>query len=133
MNFVSPHYNQQTASSAIADGSAARTYNIMTLSKRMRQVAAAIALGRTSKEIGDDMGLSVRTVDKHRQKLMKVFALRNSADITRFTIVNRIIQYNKNSRWIMEYPHEYYNKGKKTLVGLAPKLDPALFNLNESK
>jgi DNA-binding CsgD family transcriptional regulator len=105
----------------------------MTMTKRMRQVAAAIALGRTNKEMADDLNISMKTIEKHRQRLMKTFSLRNTADITRFSIVNRIIQYDKSSRWIMEYPNEYYNKSRKTLKALAPKLNPAFFNINQGK
>lgn len=98
----------------------------------MRQVAAAIALGRTNKEMADDLNISMKTIEKHRQRLMKTFALRNTADITRFSIVNRIIQYDKASRWIMQYPDEYY-QSRKTLKALAPKLNPAFFNINQGK
>ena len=96
-------------------------------------MTAGIALGRSNKEMADDLKISTKTVEKHRQRLMKTFALRSAADITRFAITNRIIQYDKNSRWIMQYPNEYYPKSRKTLKALAPKLNPAFFNLNESK
>lgn len=58
---------------------------------RMGQVAGCIALGRTNKEIAAELGISVKTVEKHRDKLMKAFSLRNAADITRFAILHRII------------------------------------------
>ncbi len=100
------------------------------MTNRMRQVAAAIALGRTNKEMADDLDISMKTIEKHRQRLMKTFALRNTADITRFAIANRIIQYDKTSRWMMQYPCEYYPKGRKTLKAVAPKLSPAFSNTN---
>lgn len=104
----------------------------MNMTNRMRQIAAAISLGRTNKEMADDLNISMKTIEKHRQRLMKTFALRNSADITRFSILNRIIQYDKTNRWIMQYNREYYPKSRKALKALAPKLQDGI-NLNQSK
>jgi DNA-binding NarL/FixJ family response regulator len=68
----------------------------MTLKKppmtiRMGQVAGFIALGYLNKETADELGISVKTVEKHRGRLMQAFGLRNTADITRFAILHRII------------------------------------------
>jgi DNA-binding NarL/FixJ family response regulator len=68
----------------------------MTLKKppmtiRMGQVAGFIALGYLNKETADELGISVKTVEKHRGRLMAAFGLRNTADITRFAILHRII------------------------------------------
>jgi DNA-binding NarL/FixJ family response regulator len=61
------------------------------MTMRMGEVAGLIALGYTNKESADKLGLSVKTVEKHREKLMKTFDLRNTADITRFAILHRIV------------------------------------------
>ncbi len=61
------------------------------MTMRMGQVAGFIALGYTNKETADELGISIKTVEKHRQKLMQAFGLRNTADITRFSILHRII------------------------------------------
>ena len=133
MTFVSITINTHTASSGVADGFTARTINTsMTMTNRMRQIAAAISLGRTNKEMADDLNISMKTIEKHRQLLMKTFSLRNTADITRFSIMNRIIQHDKTNRWIMQYNREYYPKSRKALKALAPKLQDGI-NLNESK
>lgn len=58
---------------------------------RMGQVAGFIALGFLNKEIAAKLGISIKTVEKHRGKLMQAFGLRNTADITRFAILHRII------------------------------------------
>ncbi len=58
---------------------------------RMGEVAGLIALGYTNKESADKLGLSTKTIEKHREKLMRTFDLRNTADITRFSILHRIV------------------------------------------
>ena len=64
---------------------------------RMGQVAGLIALGYLNKEIAPKLGISIKTVEKHREKLMKAFGLRNTADITRFAILHRMIQLNNDN------------------------------------
>lgn len=61
----------------------------MTL--RMAQVAGFVAMGYINKEIADSLGISIKTVEKHREKLMKTYSLRNTADITRFAVAHGII------------------------------------------
>ena len=73
-----------------------RDFHRMT--KRVWQVAGFIALGFLNKQIADTLGISIKTVEKHRDKLMKLYALGNTADITRFAIVEGIIVRSKSSR-----------------------------------
>jgi DNA-binding NarL/FixJ family response regulator len=55
-----------------------------TLTDRERDVLQLIAEGLTSKEIGERLHISPRTVDKHRQNLKAKLELRNTAELTRF-------------------------------------------------
>lgn len=64
---------------------------------RMGQVAGFIALGYMNKQIADKLGISVKTVEKHRGRLMQAFGLRNTADITRFAILHRMITLNNDN------------------------------------
>jgi len=67
---------------------------IPNMTLRMAQVAGFVAMGQTNKETAEALGLSIKTVEKHREKLMKTYGLRNTADITRFAIANNIITLN---------------------------------------
>ena len=67
------------------------------MTMRMGQVAGFIALGYTNQETAKELGISFKTVEKHRQKLMHAFGLRNTADITRFAILHRIISLNNDN------------------------------------
>jgi len=51
------------------------------LSPRERAVACHVASGRTSKEIAKLMGLSPRTVEGHRLRLMRKLKARNAAEL----------------------------------------------------
>jgi len=56
------------------------------LSKREREVIKLIALGHSSKEIGQIMGISPRTVDTYRNRLMQKLGLTSFADVIRYAV-----------------------------------------------
>lgn len=53
----------------------------LALSHRERDVACHVARGRTSKEIAALLGLSTRTVEGHRLRLMRKLKVRNAAEL----------------------------------------------------
>ena len=57
-----------------------------SLTPRERDVLIEIARGRTNKEIGGALGVSVRTVESHRESLLKKLGVRGTAGLTRFAI-----------------------------------------------
>jgi DNA-binding NarL/FixJ family response regulator len=58
---------------------------------RERQVLTRIALGASNKLIARDLGLSVKTVEKHRANLMRKLTLHNAAAVTLFALRNGFI------------------------------------------
>ena len=56
------------------------------LTAREREVLVEIARGRTNKEIGAHFGISVRTVESHREALMRKLGIRGAAALTRFAV-----------------------------------------------
>lgn len=56
------------------------------LTPREREVLQLIAEGHTNKEIGQRLGLSVKTVDVHRTNIMKKLDLHSAQALTRFAI-----------------------------------------------
>ncbi|MRR55285.1 MAG: response regulator transcription factor [Deltaproteobacteria bacterium] len=56
------------------------------LSKREREVLQLIAEGQNTKEIAFLLGLSIKTVETHRQQIMKKLNLQSVASLTRFAI-----------------------------------------------
>lgn len=61
------------------------------LTPREREVLALVAEGRTSREIADDFGISPRTVETHRESLMKKLGIGTIAGLTRFALEAGII------------------------------------------
>jgi len=54
---------------------------VVELTPREREVAMLTCQGQTSKEIGRALGLSFRTVEAHRARLLEKFAARNLAEL----------------------------------------------------
>lgn len=57
-----------------------------TLTSRERQIVQLIARGQSSKEIAQQLGLSVKTVSNHRLHIMAKLGVRNAAGVTRYAI-----------------------------------------------
>jgi DNA-binding NarL/FixJ family response regulator len=59
-----------------------------SITVREREVLVRIAQGHPNKAIARDLGLSPKTVEKHRSNLMRKLQLHNAAAITMFAIRN---------------------------------------------
>lgn len=53
---------------------------------REREVLTRVALGQSNKVIARSLGVSIKTVEKHRANLMRKLTLHNTAAVTRFAI-----------------------------------------------
>jgi DNA-binding NarL/FixJ family response regulator len=56
------------------------------LTSREREVLLGVVQGRTNKQIATDLGISHRTVETHRESLMRKLQIRSVAELTRFAI-----------------------------------------------
>jgi DNA-binding NarL/FixJ family response regulator len=63
-----------------------RTSDAGSLSAREREVLRGIARGQTNKEIATLLGISHRTVETHRESLMRKLRIRTVAGLTRFAL-----------------------------------------------
>ncbi len=61
------------------------------LSKREKQILKMIARGSTSKEIGSELFISWKTVEKHRRNIMNKLKIHNIAGLTRYAFDNHLI------------------------------------------
>jgi DNA-binding NarL/FixJ family response regulator len=57
-----------------------------TLTARQRQVLRCVALGYNNMEIGQMLGISAKTVSKHRSRLRNTLRLPNTAGLTRYAL-----------------------------------------------
>lgn len=60
--------------------------DIDRLSRRQREILDALGAGRTTKQIAADLGLSVKTVETHRSRMMETLGCRNSVELLRMAM-----------------------------------------------
>jgi two-component system invasion response regulator UvrY len=63
-----------------------------TLSMRELQVLRRLAMGATNREIASIYGISIKTVDTYRFRILKKLDLRNNAELSRFAIQNHLVE-----------------------------------------
>ena len=62
-----------------------------TLSNREFQVMCLIASGKTVKEIGEELYLSVKTVSTYRTRILEKMKIRNNAELTCYAVKNKLV------------------------------------------
>jgi DNA-binding NarL/FixJ family response regulator len=67
---------------------------IAKLTERELQVLAKIADGQSNKDIAVEFDVSVRTVEAHRERIMRKLNIHSVVGLTRFAISNHIIEVN---------------------------------------
>ena len=65
---------------------------------REREVLIGVALGYSSKRIAGNLGRSVKTIEKHRFKMMHKLGLRNTAAVTRYAMDNGLLDADNETR-----------------------------------
>jgi DNA-binding NarL/FixJ family response regulator len=61
------------------------------LSDREYQVLCLIAVGKSLKEIADDLSVSVSTVNTYRARILEKMQLKNNTELTHYAIENRLV------------------------------------------
>ena len=85
--FFGPHVAAQLGTAIRAEEDRqGRVSKLNVLSPRERDVLRGVAGGATSKEIGQQLGISPRTVETHRESLMRKLDIKSVAGLTRFAI-----------------------------------------------
>ena len=62
------------------------------LSDREYQVFCLLALGKTVKEVGSELSLSVKTVSTYRTRILEKMNLKNNSQVMRYAVQNRLIE-----------------------------------------
>ena len=84
------HYFSAQSSAGVLDTGpqgverATATAGGVALTRREKEVLQLVATGQTSKEVAQELGISVATVDVHRANLMKKLRIRNVAGLVAF-------------------------------------------------
>jgi DNA-binding NarL/FixJ family response regulator len=61
------------------------------LTPRQREILQLVAEGRTAKEIGAALHISLKTVEFHKSRLMRALGLQTSADVVKYAIRHGIV------------------------------------------
>ena len=64
------------------------------LTDRERQVLSQVVTGRTNREIGEALGISIKTVDRHRTSVMGKTGSRNAAELIAYALREGLIDPN---------------------------------------
>ena len=81
------HLNPQ-----VSDRSGKKTRRQSVLTSREMEVLQLIAEGKANKESAVELGISIKTVEKHRGHLMEKLDIRDTAGLTRYAIATGIIE-----------------------------------------
>jgi DNA-binding NarL/FixJ family response regulator len=74
----------------VGDGSDKLPHEL--LSNREFQVFRLIAAGKTVKEIGEELSLSVKTISTNRTRIMEKMGLRNNSEFTQYAIKHKLLE-----------------------------------------
>ena len=61
------------------------------LTKREQEVLSLVASGKSNSEIADELFISIKTVDTHKSHILDKLGLKNTAELVRFAIKNKLI------------------------------------------
>lgn len=64
----------------------------VTLTRREAETLQLVAEGKANKQMADLMGISIKTVEKHRDHLMRKLDIHDTAGLTRYAISTGVIQ-----------------------------------------
>ena len=87
--FFSPEIARAALSQLVNNGG--KKEGFAQLTDREREVLALIAEGRSNKEIANDLGIGVRTIETHRERIMRRLEIHSVAGLTKFAIANGIV------------------------------------------
>jgi DNA-binding NarL/FixJ family response regulator len=62
------------------------------ISKQEKSILAHLVQGRNSREIAEELTLSVRTVDNHRARMMKKLGVKNAVELVKMALEDKLLE-----------------------------------------
>jgi len=87
--FFAPQIAQAALNEFVSSGGKKQPF--VHLTSREREVLALIAEGQSNKEVAKRLGIGVRTIETHRERIMDKLDIHTIAGLTRFAILNGVI------------------------------------------
>jgi len=79
--FLSPRISARMIAPLLGRNRAAKPEGVAALPPRQREILAHIGRGLSSKEIAADLGISVKTVETHRARMMEALGCRRASEL----------------------------------------------------
>jgi two-component system, NarL family, nitrate/nitrite response regulator NarL len=88
-----PHFSEDIARAALTEfvNTGGKKEPFAQLTAREREVLVLIAEGKSNKEIADRLGIGVRTIETHRERIMRRLNIHSVAGLTKYAIANGLI------------------------------------------
>jgi two-component system, NarL family, nitrate/nitrite response regulator NarL len=88
-----PFFSEEIARAALSEfvTSGGKKEPFSQLTSREREVLVLIAEGKSNKEIADKLGIGVRTIETHRERIMRRLNIHSVAGLTKYAIANGLI------------------------------------------
>ncbi len=90
--FFSPDISQIVLNQYLEEAGADQSADSVKLTTRERQVLAMIAEGQSNKEMANHLGVGVRTIETHRERVMNKLNIHSVAGLTKYAISNGIVK-----------------------------------------
>ncbi len=81
-----------SAESSPRDRNGMRKPNAVRLTSREAEVLQLVAEGSANKQVAAELGISIKTVEKHRQHVMHKLNIHETAGLTRYAIAHGIVE-----------------------------------------
>jgi two-component system nitrate/nitrite response regulator NarL len=88
-----PFFSEEIARAALNEfvTSGGKKEPFSQLTSREREVLVKIAEGKSNKEIADALGIGVRTIETHRERIMRRLNIHSVAGLTKYAIANGLV------------------------------------------
>jgi two-component system, NarL family, nitrate/nitrite response regulator NarL len=88
-----PFFSEDIARAALSEfvSSGGKKEPFAQLTSREREVLVLIAEGKSNKEIADRLGIGVRTIETHRERIMRRLNIHSVAGLTKYAIANGLV------------------------------------------
>jgi DNA-binding NarL/FixJ family response regulator len=93
--FFSPEIAQAALNQLVTSGGKKEPFAQLT--SREREVLILIAEGKSNKEIANKLGIGVRTIETHRERIMRRLDIHSVAGLTKFAIANGMISLEESA------------------------------------
>jgi RNA polymerase sigma factor (sigma-70 family) len=90
LSLIESCMTQDSAAAAKRAESASVTQRLDRLTQREREVLDLVVAGKLNKQIADELGISIKTVEVHRSRVMQKMGANSVAELVQLTLKNQV-------------------------------------------